>query len=96
MEGEARSRYGSGVNDPERDTWQQALSVVAKARSAEAVRAALDTLPRAIHKSEKRSSPATSGSLPPRGRSDADCALRVALLRGLRSCAVRADPSTPR
>jgi hypothetical protein len=70
---------------------REALLVVEKGRSADAVRMALEALPEAdptvrevILARYRRIEAA------PR-RLDADCAIRAALLRGLRSCAVPAD-----
>ena len=79
------------MDDPRRDAHTRALAVVRQGRPADTVREALETLPRgdpsvreAVLARYRRIAAAP-------GRLDADCALRTALLQGLRSCAVVDD-----
>jgi hypothetical protein len=79
------------MNESARDARRETLAVLRKARSADAIRAALEMLPPA--------DPAVREAIVARyeqiaaapRRWDADCALRTALLRGLRTCAVATD-----
>jgi hypothetical protein len=83
--------YGSAVDGTTRDVRRAALALLARGRGADAVQAALETLPDGDP--EVREAILARYNLiaaAPR-RLDADCAIRAALLRGLRSCVISAD-----
>jgi len=89
---QAPTEYGFVVvYDAARDERRQALSVIAAGRATDALRAALRTLP--------PTDPAVREAIVARyqqitadpRRLDADCALRAALLSGLRTCTQAAD-----
>jgi hypothetical protein len=68
-----------------------ALTVVAKGRSADAVRAALEALPEGDPDVREAILARWDRIMTAPRRLDADCSLRAALVRGLRSCALPAD-----
>lgn len=70
---------------------REALAVVEKARSADAVRVALEALPEADPEVREVILARYGRIAAAPRRLDADCGIRAALLRGLRSCAVPAD-----